>query len=107
VAGQYAVADRVDAAVDRVQATPLHAVLDDPAAQPERLELAASDDAVLSRGEIRDRSIRSTFATTMGVNVERMGHAAIVPKQSRRRNRGIASQPCQIRAPLTRGRRVG
>jgi hypothetical protein len=48
-----------------------------------RLELPARDDSVLPPGQRRDRGVRAmrcTFATTVGANVNRIGHAPIVAR---------------------------
>jgi hypothetical protein len=82
-------ADRVDATMDRVQSPARDPALDRSAAEPERNELAAGDDAVLACRELRDRSLvwarRSpacashaptcaTFALHLMVDVSQVGH---------------------------------
>jgi hypothetical protein len=73
------VAHGVDAAMEDVQAPSLDAVVDHAPAQPELLELPARDHAVLpasQRGDRRVRATRCTFATSVGVKVNRIRHAA-------------------------------
>jgi hypothetical protein len=104
------VADGVHAAVEAMQPAEAHAAADRIATESEREQLPTRDDAVLGRRERRDLGVdptRSTLYAHIARFVDRVGHAAIVPKQSRQRTDRIAPQPCQHRVPLTRARRVG
>jgi hypothetical protein len=81
VAAEERVADGVHAAVHCVQPPGLEAVADGPTTEAEVDELAAGDDAVLGRGEGRDRAVhrtRPTLCPDDGPNVDFARHGAIV-----------------------------
>jgi hypothetical protein len=104
------VADGVDAAVHSVKAPLLDAMADRATPEPEGEQLPARDDSVLATGKRRDLRVertRSTLCPYVGLNVECMGHAPIVPKRSRQRTAPSAPTRCQIPAALTRASRVG
>ena len=59
VARQPSVPDRVDALMDAVQRSASEPILDRPPGEPQPGKLGARHDAVLARGELRDRDIGS------------------------------------------------
>jgi hypothetical protein len=67
VGRQQRMSDRVDAAVDAVQATRTHAVLRRARAQAGAGELGERHDAVLARGQPGDQRVRCAGSTTPGV----------------------------------------
>jgi hypothetical protein len=74
--------DRIDGAVDRMQATGGDPPVDRVVAQPQPTELAAMDSAVLASGERSNRPVASskfTFTGNNTVNVKLVGHRATMP----------------------------
>jgi hypothetical protein len=88
------VADRVHPPVHGVEATSADAQIDRIVAESERPELAPRDDAVLpagQRGEGGVQATRSTLTATVPVNVERVGHGAMLTGGPCRRYRQIVT----------------
>jgi hypothetical protein len=93
---EHAVADGVDAAVERVEPAHGEAVLDCTPPEPELRQLPAGDDTVLPGGEGGDRRVgaaRPTFTPYFVVKVERARHG------SDRDGRIVSPRP-RIVAPL-------
>jgi hypothetical protein len=79
-------ADRVDAAVNRMQQPASDTVLDRAAPEPELRQLRSRDDATLGARERGDRLIRSRvrFDIYSMANRTRDGHAPIVARYASR-----------------------
>lgn len=73
VAGEVAMANRVDAAVHRCQAARLHSPVDLPMREPDEYELAPAGDAVLPAGEPAQaalQTVRLRLTTTTVVKAD-------------------------------------
>jgi hypothetical protein len=64
---QHGMTDRVDAAMDHVQSSRAHAVVDSGHAEPEDAQLVPRHDAVLSAGERGDLGVRGDLTAHIAV----------------------------------------
>jgi hypothetical protein len=88
-------ADRVHAPMDGVQAATLDAMVDRVGSDPELDELTPRHDAVLARGERRDRRVGATRLTLTAYfrhNVSHGSHGAILTAAACRRTYAIAQK---------------
>jgi hypothetical protein len=83
VSGRSAMAEEVDATVERMEATGLDATVDGVRANAHRAELASGDDAVLARSERGDHSFspvsRAGNPTFVGCSSVVVGSTAYMP----------------------------
>lgn len=81
--GEHPIADRVHAAMYRVQPTPGQTAADRTTPDPELAELVSGDNSVLALGKLDDRQLRAarrssrgTFGPYMGLKGARVGDGA-------------------------------
>ena len=82
-AGNDAMTDGIDAAVQAVQPTLLDSMLDSAPANAHSVELRAGDDAMLTLRERRDPSVNARLSLTVHYRVNRnlVGHRRMVARK--------------------------